>query len=135
MSTAAQVGGRGLGCQPLSLDARGGADTEQSGFAPTRATPGSCSIHGPQRLFVPGRPLSHSLTPRRNRQSSCGAELATPPTRPGKHAAQRLPVSQFGMLCAERWTVNGGKGWPPPPRQPHQVALISPQFCTCWGLH
>ena len=31
------------------------------------------------------------LTPQGNRQSSCGPGLATPPTTPGKPAAQRLP--------------------------------------------
>lgn len=48
------------------------------------ATPGSCSIHRPQRLFVPNRPLSQASPPPKERQSSCGTELAMPPTKLGK---------------------------------------------------
>lgn len=56
---------------------------------------------------MPDRPHPKASPPRRNRQSSCGAELATPPTEPGRHAAQRLRVSQCRMSCAERWTAMG----------------------------
>lgn len=43
MSAVAQVGGRRFDCEPLSLDARGGADIEQVALLP----------HGPHQEAAP----------------------------------------------------------------------------------
>lgn len=71
------------------------------------ATPGSRSIHRPQRLFVPDRPVPGPHPPKKQTEQ-LWFRISHTPTTPGKHAAQRLLVSQFGTLCAERWPVNGG---------------------------
>lgn len=64
------------------------------------AMPGSYSIHRPHRLFVPNCPPMPRPHPRRNRQSSCGAELATPPTLPSKHCT-KAPGSRSETAYAE----------------------------------
>lgn len=69
------------------------------------ATPGSCSILGPQRLFVSNRPPSQGLTPRRKRQSSCGTGSATPPTMLRTQAEQSLPGRNLERR-AQRWTAS-----------------------------
>lgn len=74
----------------LPLDACGGTDTEQVALLPhgyarkllhSRATEALCAQPPP----VPG-----PHPPRKQTEQLCTG-LATPPTMPGEHAAQRLP--------------------------------------------
>lgn len=62
MSTAAQVGGRGCTVSP-SCWRPVEAQTLNKWLCSHTATPGSCSIHGPQKLFVPDCPLPPGLPP------------------------------------------------------------------------